>query len=412
MNAGSNGAATWICCQLGAREHYAVPRALHREGRLRLLVTDAWVRPGALCHAVPARLSRRLCERFHPELADADMRDYTVSLMARESVWRLQRRAGWDLFIDRNRWFQRRAVETVQGVAEHPRKPTVLFAHSYSARDVFRHAKSRGWTTVLGQIDPGEEHQRIVRQVSEQWPEYGGEQVAPPPAYFDEWREECALADWIVVNSEWTRDALERVGIPGRKLRIVPLTYEPDGRDPVPDREYPAAFTPARPLQVLFVGHAVVAKGVAALLESLALLDGVPLELSLVGQVLIAVPPRVRNDPAVRWIGPVSRNEVMQCYREADVLIFPSHSDGFGMAQVEAQGWRLPVIASRFCGRVVRDGVNGILLPEVSPQAIAEALRRVAARPELLAEFSRNADPRKRTGVSGLSSNLLELEPV
>jgi glycosyltransferase involved in cell wall biosynthesis len=102
----------------------------------------------------------------------------------------------------------------------------------------------------------------------------------------------------------------------------------------------------------------------------------------------------------------------MRCYREGDVLVFPSLSDGFGMAQVEAQGWRLPVIASRFCGRVVRDGVNGILLPEVSAQAIAAALKKVASRPELLAEFSRNSDPDKRFGVSDLASDLLRLEPV
>jgi glycosyltransferase involved in cell wall biosynthesis len=386
-----------------------VPRALHRQRRLRLLVTDAWVRPGSLVHSVPARLSRRLRDRFHPELADARMRDFTLSLMARESVWRLQRRAGWDLFIDRNRWFQRRAAETVRGVAEYPEK-TVLFAHSYSARDVFRQAKSRGWTTVLGQIDPGEEHQRIVRQLSEEWPEYGGAPTAPPREYFDHWREECALADWIVVNSEWARDALARAGIPGYKVRIVPLAYEPEGRSPSQERQYPAAFTSARPLRVLFVGHAAVAKGVPALLEALALLGDVPLELLLVGAASIVVPPRFLNHPAIRWIGPVSRNEVMHCYREGDVLVFPSLSDGFGMAQVEAQGWRLPVIASRFCGRVVRDGVNGILLPEVSPHAIAAALKKVASRPELLAEFSRNSDPDKRFGVSDLASDLLGLD--
>ena len=33
----------WLCCQLGAREHYAIPRALFRSGMLGYLVTDAWV---------------------------------------------------------------------------------------------------------------------------------------------------------------------------------------------------------------------------------------------------------------------------------------------------------------------------------------------------------------------------------
>jgi glycosyltransferase involved in cell wall biosynthesis len=192
----------------------------------------------------------------------------------------------------------------------------------------------------------------------------------------------------------------------------MPLAYEAEAGSPSHERQYPVAFTSARPLRVLFVGQTTVAKGVPALLEAVALLDDVPLELSLVGEASTVVPQRFLRHSAIRWLGPVSRNEVMHHYRECDVLVFPSLSDGFGMAQVEAQAWRLPVIASRFCGRVVRDGVNGILLPEVSPQAIAAALRKVASQPELLAEFSRNSHHDQKSDLSGLASNLLRLEPV
>lgn len=60
-------AVKWICCQLGAREHYAIPRALHRAGSLEGLVTDTWVAPGNLLGtARPA-----LRQRFHSELRDA-----------------------------------------------------------------------------------------------------------------------------------------------------------------------------------------------------------------------------------------------------------------------------------------------------------------------------------------------------
>src|SRR5262245_27619069 len=36
-------AMKWICCHLGAREHYAIPRALFSRGLLDCLITDAWV---------------------------------------------------------------------------------------------------------------------------------------------------------------------------------------------------------------------------------------------------------------------------------------------------------------------------------------------------------------------------------
>ena len=53
--------ASWICCQLGAREHYSIPRALHQRGSLARLITDAWVFPRN-----PLGLAKRtLRERYH-----------------------------------------------------------------------------------------------------------------------------------------------------------------------------------------------------------------------------------------------------------------------------------------------------------------------------------------------------------
>ncbi len=403
--------AHWVCCHLGAREHYAVPRALHRRHRLAAFVTDAWVAPGRGWSRVPGPWARRLTERFHPDLADARVRHFTAPLVAHEVAWRLRRSQAWPAVMRRNAWFGRRAVHALGGLHDAAAAGTVVFAHSYSAREVFRFAKTRGWATVLGQIDPGEEHFRIARGLGERRPEYGGIPDAPPPAYFEAWREECALADWIVVNSPWAREALVRAGIPAGKMQIVPLAYEPEGLGLAVAREYPVTFTPDRPLHVLFVGHASVTKGVPELLEAMARLSGSPVDLRLVGEVAMTVPPRFIDQPAIRWVGPVPRHEVMRHYRECDVLVFPSHSDGFGMAQVEAQAWRLPVVASPHCGQVIHDGVTGLLLPEVTTEAIADALRRLAAAPGLLATFSRNAEATRGFGVDDLGAALLSLEP-
>ena len=185
------------------------------------------------------------------------------------------------------------------------------------------------------------------------------------------------------------------------RLAVVPTTFS---------REYPSAFTPERPLRVLFVGHVSVAKGAAALLESLAALDNVPVAMTFVGAELMHVPTRFREHARVRWVGAVSRSDVMQHYRDNDVLVFPSLSDGFGMAQVEAQAWSLPIVASTSCGRVVEHDVNGLLLDEVSPRAVAGALRQLVSNPRLLDSFARHARPQPSIG-SDLASALVSLEP-
>ncbi len=408
----SSPSVSWVCCQLGAREHYAVPRALHRHGRLANLMTDAWVKPASVLRLIPGSQLRRLTERYHPELAETAVSDFTSSLAAHEVWWRLTGRKHWDLFEARNDWFQRNAADAVGDLEQHNGVRQMLFAHSYAALEIFKRAKPRGWTLVLGQIDPGEEHFRIVTRAALEAPEYGPPPIAPPSRYFDRWREECALADRIVVNSEWSRSCLERAGIPAAKLTVVPLAFESAGNGATAPavHQYPEAFTTARPLRLLFVGQVAIAKGIKALLDATTLLTDVPFELTLVGETAMRVPAEYREHRALRWVGPLSRSEVMTRYQQADALVFPSLSDGFGMAQIEAQGWRLPIIASRSCGQVVHHGVNGLLLDQVTPQAIAGAITTIAGDPPLLARFSATAAAAGENGIAALGSALLKLE--
>ena len=192
----------------------------------------------------------------------------------------------------------------------------------------------------------------------------------------------------------------------------MPIAYEPEPQAGDEVRHtYPERFTDERPLRVLFVGSVSVAKGAASLLESLSLLADVPVRLRFVGEVAMAVPSEFLNHPAIEWIGAVSRSDVMRHYRDCDVLVFPSHSDGFGMSQVEAQVRGLPVVASRHCGHVVDDGVTGVVMPAVTPQEIAAALRRVAERPEMLQRFSGNALAASRFGLDAMGAALINLVP-
>jgi glycosyltransferase involved in cell wall biosynthesis len=50
-------------------------------------------------------------------------------------------------------------------------------------------------------------------------------------------------------------------------------------------------------------------------------------------------------------------------------------SDGFAITQLEAEAYGLPVIASKFCGKVVENGFDGIVLDEPSAACIAATVR-------------------------------------
>ena len=470
----------WICAQLGAREHYAIPRALHAEGLLAGLFTDAWVEPGNPL----GLLKRSLRERYHAELADAAVLSANVPLLAFEAGARVKGWTGWNRIMARNEWFQRQILKKLktemlkaalgqrdsgqrddgQRGAEggeltkaesgkqkaeklksgdtspgaHLIRPAatfsperrrespqsgeevnfqhstrnsqpILFSYSYTALELFRFAKSRGWKTVLGQIDAGPEMGRIVHRLEQQHPEYQSRSDAPPKNYWEAWRDECALADRIVVNSEWSRQALEWEGIRAGKIRVVPLAYVPPSEAAAFRREYPPAFSLQRPMRVLFLGQINPAKGLAPLLEAAEILRGEPVEFRMVGPVQVAVPEKWRRHPQIRWIGPVPRGTVAEHYRTADVFVFPTFSDGFGLTQLEAQAWKLPVIASRFCGDVVEDGVNGLQLAGVSGTSIAHALRSLLAAPGKLSDMAQASGVGPQFSLAGIAGRILTL---
>jgi glycosyltransferase involved in cell wall biosynthesis len=406
----------WICCQLGAREHYAIPRALSRVDMLGYLLTDAWVPPSSFLAKISGRGSN-LAGRFHDELRDARVRSFNSSLVLFETLARVRGLSGWVKIVARNRWFQRKVVSFLRSQLSTLKYQPVLLSYSYTAFEPFRYAKARGWKTLLVQIDPGPEEEAIVAEEAARVPELGAGWQPAPPEYWALWREECNLADRIVVNSEWSREGLIRDGVPSDKLSVIPLAYEtPEvtGWDSGVGsaRSYPARFTPERPLRVLFLGQVNLRKGIARLLQGARNLRDEPVEFWMVGPVEVANVSTIGDAGRVKWFGPATRKQAAEYYRSADVFILPTLSDGFAITQLEAQAYGLPLIASRLCGEVVQDNVNGLLLDDPSAEAIESAIRFCLQNPNELARFSRRSTVGESYGVARLGERLFAVAPI
>jgi glycosyltransferase involved in cell wall biosynthesis len=342
-------------------------------------------------------------------LAYADVEGVNFSALTFEIISRLRRQSGWTQTIARNRWFQRKVVSVLSAYQPSTlNSQPVLFAYSYAALELLKHAKERGWRTVLGQVDPGPVEEKIVTEEVAREPELGAMWQPAPQAYWDRWHEECDLADRIVVNSEWSRNALEKAGVSPVKICVVPLAYEPPAETKTFARKYPDQFDETRPMRVLFLGQINLRKGVARLLKAIRLLENEPIEFQFVGPVQLSIPHDIQNNPRLRWFGAVSRSDVDTFYRSADVLIFPTLSDGFGLTQLEAQAWSLPIIASHSCGEVVEHGSNGLLLEELTAEAITGAVCQCLANPELLVHFARNSVEPRAFLLTKLGEALLE----
>lgn len=401
---GTKTNSLWLCCQLGAREHYAIPRALQHGGLLCEFVTDLWIRPNALTN----HWRNKLGGRFHPGLAQARVTAANAAALAFEIKSQVGGLGGWELISKRNEWFQRKVVARFKRrERDADRRPTTVFAYSYAAEHIFHYARERGWRTVLGQIDPGPAEEWTVARLrkganSNSW--------QPAPAeYWRKWRNECELADEIVVNSEWSRKELVSEGLPETKIRVIPLAFEAANQAEAFERNYPPTFTGGRRLRVLFLGQINLRKGAQELLEATRLLVNEPVEFWFVGPRQIEVSPNLNAQQNLKWFGAVPRTEVDRFYREADVFILPTLSDGFGLTQLEAQSWKLPVIASRFCGEVVEHDRNGLVLEEVSGREIANVLSELLRAPQRLATMSRQSYVHENFSLPALASSLSQL---
>lgn len=194
--------------------------------------------------------------------------------------------------------------------------------------------------------------------------------------------------------SDSTRDDLVRRGIPRDRIRVVYPGVDSAWYTPGVDGRRTAVPT------FLYVGRLKRYKGVATALEALALLRarGQPATLEIVGDGddrprLESLASRLALGDAVRFLGFLPEAEKRDRLRRAWAVVFPSAKEGWGITNVEAAACGTAAIASDRPGlrESVRHGETGLLVAHGDARALAEAMGRLAADPEMVARLGRAA---------------------
>ncbi len=390
----------WICCQIGAREHYAVPRALLKANQSVELLTDVWASSG-LKPFMPGRWK----QRYHAELSNIPVHAWTTSAALLQSRLKWKRCSLWEQNSRTNDWFQEKVCRLLPSLVRRQSRPPVVFAYSYAASRILQIAKDLGCQTVLGQIDPGPVEMRIVQDLEQQQGTCFSEW--PSESYWKEWRAECHLADTIVVNSEWCRSALITEGIFKDKLRIIPLAY--DSADTAEPRVVPDKFDTNRKLRVLFLGQLLPRKGILEVADAIRHMATAPVEWLLVGGGSESLLSQLRKLPNTTVTGLVARQSAAAYYRQADVFLLPTHSDGFALTQLEAAAGHLPIIASKNCGAVVTHGETGLILESVTPDNIVRCILQLIDEPALLKQMTNRQQVPSMFSLESVGQQLAEL---
>jgi glycosyltransferase involved in cell wall biosynthesis len=156
---------------------------------------------------------------------------------------------------------------------------------------------------------------------------------------------------------------------------------------------------------ILYLGRLEESKGVSFLLEAMSKSGTDDATLLIVGtgslrHSLEQQARRAHIADRVRFPGYISPEETSAYYALADVFVLPSITvpagkEPWGLVVNEAMNQGLPVIATDAVGAatggLVRDGVNGFVVPERDSQALAQAIGRVLRDAELRERMSQNA---------------------
>jgi glycosyltransferase involved in cell wall biosynthesis len=179
---------------------------------------------------------------------------------------------------------------------------------------------------------------------------------------------------------------LQRVfNLPAEKCASWPLLLE-DPRD-----EIGMAGQPRRDGQILCAGRLWPTKGQDVLLRALPpLVERFPrLRVDFVG----AGPQRETYEALARelgvadcccFLGNVPHREVLERMAAAAVVVVPSRFEALGLVNIESLAVGTPVVATRVggIGEIIRDGVDGFLVPADDPAALGARIERLLGDPE------------------------------
>jgi glycosyltransferase involved in cell wall biosynthesis len=397
---------------MGGREHYAIPRALHATGDLRLCLTEFYA--GNLTRALGRRFSakpiRALAARNHADLPTGVVKSWNLRSLGWEATLRRMARQGvterYLGYCEVGKRFTEAAIRYLRALPDLP-EDGLFFGYDTASLEIMEFLKQRGFHCVLDQIDPCRVEVELVKAEQKLWPGWEDSVLDVPEEFYARHQQEWALADRVMVNSDWSRQALVQQGVPPEKLVVVPLCYEREKR-PGDEAETRSEITRQSrsfkrdPLRVLFLGQVMLRKGIQYLMEAARLMQSENVRFDVVGPIHVSAKAVADAPPNLVFHGRATRDRITDWYRRADVFVLPTLSDGFAITQIEAMAHGLPVISTPNCGAVVAAGVDGFVVPPRDSEALANAIRRYLENPDLWGSQGRAA--LNKSGQFSLSS--------
>ncbi len=209
---------------------------------------------------------------------------------------------------------------------------------------------------------------------------FPGERVPIPDSMFARMNRELESADVVLCPSDFVQDTMIKCGVPAEKCFINPFGVDTSVFQA-------RASVPATP-KFISVGTICLRKGHQYLFPAFK-----EVRRQLPQAELICVGgfktdfrrERPKWEGTFRHIPMLPHAELAKLLQECTAFVLTSIEEGLARVIPEAMAGGLPIIATREtgAGTLVRDGVEGFVVPQRNPAAIAEVMLRLAKDPNL-----------------------------
>lgn len=212
------------------------------------------------------------------------------------------------------------------------------------------------------------------------------EALCDSPEKLERKDQELSLADAVFCASTFTARSLE--AFPGGLDKpVYQIAYgSPSG---LLKSERPKRGKHA-PLKLLFVGGLSQRKGLSYLFAAAEAL-GEAVELTVIGRrPKVACPALDRALTKHRHVESLPHAGILEAMEQADVFVFPSVFEGFGLVLLEAMSQGLPCITTPNTAGpdIITEGVDGYVVPIRDVDAIVDRIERLHQDPDLLVSMS------------------------
>lgn len=236
-----------------------------------------------------------------------------------------------------------------------------------------KEAKKKGMLCIC---DHSAIHPYLIEYISKSkgsLPKNYSDATIKPSPFWKYIQKDISQADYVLLNGDFSRYTFEFMNENMEKIKVINLGVEDD----IYNFSINTNRTTQGNMRFLFAGNFIESKGAINIIKSFEMLSNNDWELHItrdINKKLLDKHKKFFQQKRVKRLGNLSKKNLFTQFHISDVLILPSFHEGSPRAIMEAMASGCFIITTENSGSIVKNNVNGIIVPPNDSVDLMKAL--------------------------------------